>query len=549
MIYYDNFLYIACIIWTIIMIVFAERKEFRFSKYFRLLYLFPFFLLVFLGEIAGINKHMVLVYVSIFIITACFFLQNNFKRIRTYLCIAALVLICVNLVYNLRNPNFRPMGYVEDFKYIYNEMKEYYALTEHKNIDWDELYNEYLPMFQEADNKNDEYLMYSAWRHFAYSFNDAHVYMFAKKNDAKLEEKYANEMCGYDYGFELVTLSDGRTVFAEVDEESKAYEAGVRNGLTIVSFDNVPVDRLKEDSYIYFYEFPDKDNEAFLASLFVTAKGKEESLLTFYDENNELKTITVYGQGSNYERMKTTSKKLLGGEYGNDVNNNLSYRMLDDKTACLIINEMDIESEVRYGNAESHEYSGLARMIAGQIEAIKAQGADNLIIDMRGNHGGYLEVSAKIASYFTDRELFGAKEGERTDTPGVYKSIAQINVEPGNIWGDGKIIILVNAQTVSAAELFIYMLNQLDNVTVMGFTNTSGSSMGVISTETKSVEVYYPDMIMLDENDEILIDAGEDRIIRMKNDIIIPFDETAFNSIFINGEDYALDYALKYIEE
>jgi carboxyl-terminal processing protease len=188
-------------------------------------------------------------------------------------------------------------------------------------------------------------------------------------------------------------------------------------------------------------------------------------------------------------------------------------------------------------------------MIGSQIQAIKDEGAENLIIDMRGNYGGYLEVSLRLASYFTDEELFGAYEGESTDTPGVYNKLFEADVEAGNIWGDGSIVILVNAETISAAELFIHMMKQLDNVTVIGMTKSCGSAMGVGDIEGENITMYYPDQMLLDEDMDIMIDAGEDRVMDMAPDIIIPLDKDAFVSIFENNEDYVLNYAVRYLEQ
>jgi carboxyl-terminal processing protease len=344
-------------------------------------------------------------------------------------------------------------------------------------------------------------------------------------------------------------LSDGTTVFVNVDEDSEAYRQGIREGFTITEFDGEDIDSLKDRSYVFFYEFPDRENEKFFSALFATAEGGEEAYVTYLDDSGTSNTVTVHEQGNNYQRMKDTRTKLLGFERDEDTNNNLSYYMVDDKTACLVINELDIESDVRYGDVVSTQYSGLAKMIGSQIQAIKDEGAENLIIDMRGNYGGYLEVSLRLASYFTDEELFGAYEGESTDTPGVYNKLFEADVEAGNIWGDGSIVILVNAETISAAELFIHMMKQLDNVTVIGMTKSCGSAMGVGDIEGENITMYYPDQMLLDEDMDIMIDAGEDRVMDMAPDIIIPLDKDAFVSIFENNEDYVLNYAVRYLEQ
>jgi carboxyl-terminal processing protease len=154
-----------------------------------------------------------------------------------------------------------------------------------------------------------------------------------------------------------------------------------------------------------------------------------------------------------------------------------------------------------------------------------------------------------MASYFTDETLFGVYEGVKTDTPGVYDVYCESDVEPGNIWGDGPIVILVNAETVSAGELFTHMMMQLDNVTVMGMTKSTGSAMAITSYTSDNITICFPDTLILDQDKEVMIDAGADRIMDMPPDIIIPLDEEAFERIFEQGEDYVLDYAVQYLEQ
>ncbi len=549
MVYTDIIFYGVAILWTLLMALFSPRKEFKLSKYFRLFYLFLIPVACIFIELYKPSVYMLGLYAGILLVGVCYFLPDKAKRKRSQLCIAALVLMAVNGVYNWAVPAYRNPGYTEEFREVFAYMKECYVLDEHKEIDWDSLYEEYLPQFQEADENQDASLMYETWQRFAHSFQDAHVYVSLNKGDDAAYKEYAYKCCGYDYGFALVTMEDNTTVFVNVDEDSEAYAQGIRDGMAIVAFDGEDIDSLREKSYIYFYEFPDRENEAFYSALFATANGGEEASVTYLAEDGTEQTITVHEQGSFYDRMKQTRTELLGFERTEDTNNNLSYYMVDDQTACLVINELDIEGNVRYGDGDDDEYEGLAKMMAAQLQAAKDEGAENLIIDLRGNYGGYLEVSEYMASYFTDETLFGVYEGVKTDTPGVYDVYCESDVEPGNIWGDGPIVILVNAETVSAGELFTHMMMQLDNVTVMGMTKSTGSAMAITSYASDNITICFPDTLILDQDKEVMIDAGADRIMDMPPDIIIPLDEEAFESIFEQGEDYVLDYAVQYLEQ
>nr|MDE5777320.1 S41 family peptidase [Lachnospiraceae bacterium] len=123
-----------------------------------------------------------------------------------------------------------------------------------------------------------------------------------------------------------------------------------------------------------------------------------------------------------------------------------------------------------------------------------------------------------------------------------------VYIEPDNVWGDGEIVILVNADTASAAEIFAYFMGKLENVTIMGMTKSTGSAMMSNSYGLRRFELSFPVMLILDENSDVLIDSDISGISNMPLDVRIPMDEEAFTSIFEENIDYVLDYAVKYME-
>lgn len=547
MIFDDIMLYATSIIFALILAFFCVRKEFEFSKLFRLIYLLPFTVAMIYIERQGLTIYLLPLYIGIILVSACYFIADKKKKFRRTICFVAVSFMIIGILVDITHPDFRRKTYVDEYKKVFQVLKENYVLGDYKEIDWDKTYEEYLVLFEEADQEQSEALMYEAWSKFAHSFHDGHIYFWMKSNQEILSKEYAEKCAGYDYGFCLVSFSDGSVHFVNVDENSSAYEQGIRDGKQILAIDNKDITEFVEDSYVYFYEFPDKENETFFKPLFATANCGEEITVTFIDENNKEQSAIILGQGNNYERMKMTRAFLLGVSE-EEPHNNLYTEMLSEHVGYLVINDMEIEESVRYGDEESEAYSGLAKQIGKQIGALKEQGATKIILDMRDNHGGYLEAAMELASYFTDEPLFAGTEGKEIDHTNTYESVYSVYSKANNIWGEGEIVILVNAKTISAGELFIHMMKQLPNVTVMGFTKSCGSAMAITEYETNNLTIAYPEMILLDENGEVMIDSSANRVMKMEPDILIPFDEKAFESIFIDGEDYVLEYAIDYLD-
>ena len=137
-------------------------------------------------------------------------------------------------------PGYRAPNYVEDFKKGFAEIKTHYALAEHKGMDWDSLYERYLPQFEDADRKHDEIADCLAWNAFAMEFHDGHVAY--SPNNENVAKQASEQICGNDYGLSLMTLTNGQTVAVNVEEDSTIAKAGIHNGTVITAWDGMPIE-------------------------------------------------------------------------------------------------------------------------------------------------------------------------------------------------------------------------------------------------------------------------------------------------------------------
>lgn len=532
-----------CIGYLIFMYIFSAGRTMRIDKRMHLLFCVPICAAAFHIAMTDLDVCLTGLYIGVFLAAGCFFLECLKSQRR--LCIAAILCVLLTIIPCLSCSGYRNPGYTEEFNKGFHMMKEHYVLSEYKEIDWDSLYEKYVGIFRKADEAKDLDMAFDAWQCFTKEFHDAHVAAALIRNDDAARKNYSKNHVGYDYGFCLVTMEDGRTVFVNVAEQSEAYAMGIRDGMTMVSFDGQKVDVLKKNGNIWFSAFPDKENEAFYQSLTVTASGGETVSVTYLDEAGKEKTVELTQQGNNYDRFKKTIEQMSGYK----EQTNLSYEMVSDDTACLIINDMLVDPLVKYGSEdeEDAEYEGVKAKLKDQIKKMKEEGATKLIIDLRSNPGGYLDMSAALASLFISEECFAAGEGRYNADTGGYEMIDSINIKPDNIWGDGEIVLLVNSETASAAELFTYFMGNLDNVTIMGMTKTVGSAMATGGYELNWFQLYFPIMLVLDEEANVLIDSDASGISNMPLDVQIPLDDEAFSAIFEEGKDYVLDYAVEYL--
>lgn len=93
-----------------------------------------------------------------------------------------------------------------------------------------------------------------------------------------------------------------------------------------------------------------------------------------------------------------------------------------------------------------------------------ASGARKLVVDLRGNPGGYLDAAVDIASHFLPKgtlivtEDFGGKEPNNSHT-----SLGYNDVPAGT-----KIVVLIDGGSASASEIFAGALQDADRATLIG---------------------------------------------------------------------------------
>lgn len=450
----------------------------------------------------------------------------------------------IPLGFSKRNINYE---FVESFDMVYEQLKENYVLGEYRETDWVGLYDKYIQGIQMAEQEEDAYKAFALLKQFSMEFYDGHVNVGFGLNGEEYEQRYKEEYAGADYGFSIVHHADGNYVFANVDKELPIYELGVREGMEIVALNNESIEEYVKKVHSWFQAFPVAEDEEFFKGLAVMSELQGDLQLTYKDNSQKEHTITLEEQGRYAERFDETYEILVH----NNQNGNLTYNMLDEDTAYFSLTNMLIDESIGREMLEEEvvqdrSYDELHAQTKYLLEKMKEQGAKNIIIDMRGNGGGYAEVSMAIASCFLDQPVtfkegiyeYGKKEY------GVYETIL---CPAENEWGNGKVIILVNHNTVSAAEIFLYFMRHQENVTVMGFTNSCGAAMSVKVADAPLFYMAYSGMLTLDENNEILVDPGRDRQCKIPVDIRIPLDDKAIQKLFVEKKDYVLQYALEYL--
>jgi carboxyl-terminal processing protease len=130
--------------------------------------------------------------------------------------------------------------------------------------------------------------------------------------------------------------------------------------------------------------------------------------------------------------------------------------------------------------------SNSADLFTQAFERFKASGSKKLVIDLRGNPGGYLDAAVDISSHFLPKgavvvtEDFGEKEPNNTHT-----SLGYMDIPTGT-----KIVVLIDGGSASASEILAGALQDAHAATLIGTTSFGkGSVQTLIDLDGGSLKV------------------------------------------------------------
>lgn len=94
----------------------------------------------------------------------------------------------------------------------------------------------------------------------------------------------------------------------------------------------------------------------------------------------------------------------------------------------------------------------------------KASGSKKLIVDLRGNPGGYLDAAVDIASHFLPKGATIVTE----DFAGKQENIVHTSYGYGDLPAGAKVVVLIDGGSASASEIFAGALKDNKAATIIG---------------------------------------------------------------------------------
>lgn len=309
-------------------------------------------------------------------------------------------------------------------------------------------------------------------------FDDSHLYFLPPSTNLKVEYPWKMQMIG------------DRCYVMSVKPKSDAENAGLKVGDQILSVEGFRPNRKDLWKILYYYN-----------RLSIREKLKITVLSPGSEQSREIEVRAVLKKQPNVITFQTYFR--LFDDFYDEENDKARFKMIGNVTVWKFPS-----FAVDWNEASSW------------IDTIKKGNA--VVFDLRGNGGGYVKTLENLVGYFFDRDIHIAElKGRKKMDPQKAKS-------KGNQSFSGKVIVLVDSNSGSAAEIFARVIQLEKRGVVLGDTS-AGAVMQSMTYQTDmgagnnvvsyAISITNADVIMSDGKslehtgvipDETILPSGND---------------------------------------
>jgi carboxyl-terminal processing protease len=300
---------------------------------------------------------------------------------------------------------------------------------------------------------------------------------------AAAEHRRQTEGGSYEGIGALVTMEDDRLIIVEPFEGGPADTAGLRPNDIVLQVDETPIENMS------IYE----------AIALILGPAGTEVRLTILREGQEPLEVSVVRAQIDIPVVE--------------------WELLPDRIGYISMFDFSTDATAK---------------VAGAIEELRAQGAEGLILDLRGNPGGYLHEAVLSAGLFLPQDnvvlIERTKEEEVSLRPSDYNA-------PAPIAPDIPLVVLVNGGSASASEIVAGALQDYGRAVLIGEQTFGKGSVQLVHTLSNGAELRVTKARWFTPNDNAIHGEG------LTPDIIVELTAEDADA----GLDPQLDRAIEFL--
>jgi carboxyl-terminal processing protease len=274
------------------------------------------------------------------------------------------------------------------------------------------------------------------------ALGDPHTVFMPPDESKNFETEISGSFEGV--GMEIAVKDDILTVVAPL-KNSPAERAGILPGDIILKIDDTPTTKMKAEQAVKFIRGKKGTEVRLLIER--PNKGSKPFEVKIVRDTIQIPTIDTE------LKVKLQASDLVGND------GQITPSMLKDSTFIIRFYSFTSQSPAIFRQA---------------LREFVESGARKLVIDLRGNPGGFLDAAIDITSWFIEpgkvivRESFGQSKSER-----IYRSRGY----GAGLFKDVKIAILVDAGSASASEIMAGAMREHGKAVLVGTTTFGKGSV------------------------------------------------------------------------
>ncbi|MBE2222544.1 MAG: hypothetical protein IAF02_13435 [Anaerolineae bacterium] len=353
--------------------------------------------------------------------------------------------------------DYTQLSYADAFDALIEQLRNEYAFTDYKELDWDAIHADLRPAFEAADADNDPEAYRVALRDLAWSIPDGHV------SGPWIQDEFSF-MNANGIGLVVDELDNGRFLATYLLNDGPAAQAGIELGAEILAFDGVAINEAVENTIGWTGPYSTDHNERLGKTAFVTRfpVTTESVDVTFINPDGTEQTTAVATEFEQDSLFAALEQSIPTG-----FELPLEYKLLED-------------SNLGYVQIFSFSDNDLlsVQLWERMIRELNENGIPGLIIDMRMNGGGSGFLADQMAAYFFDEEYSLGNSGFYEDDLGEFRFDDRgegfFILPPEDLRYHGDIAVIVGPDCASACEFFSYDMTIADRAEIIGHYPTAG---------------------------------------------------------------------------
>jgi len=339
---------------------------------------------------------------------------------------------------------------MQSFETVWQTINGKYFDPTFGGLDWSEVHDRYKPLIKAAQSEEEYYLLINK---MLFELNVSHIGVVPPDDLGQIDPILSAEG---SIGIDVRMVKDN-AVITSVKSDSPGAQAGLRTGYIIKSIDGIKIEQITDIRHVNDIEYQNIDKETLKLS---------KILIPPYNERNRNRIITgailekIYGlpdttvliefmdENGDTQKAKSVREPRKGKMIFDDA---LPPFFVEFESKCL-------DNKIGYVRFNAF-MPPVNHKFRSTIESMQDTSA--LIIDLRGNHGGFFDVRKTMAETLVkDRILFWRYKG-RDKTRDAY-------LEPADNVYEGPVVVIVDHMCVSSGEEFSGGLKAIKRATILG---------------------------------------------------------------------------------